>query len=209
MKQQFVDEAHITVISGDGGNGCVSMRREKFVAKGGPDGGDGGSGADVLLVADRNRTTLLDFKYRREVRAENGQAGGGRRRTGASGETVVIPVPVGTVVYDAEEAEASEPLADLSEDGQEFLVARGGRGGRGNCRFATATRQAPDFAQAGLPGERRALRLSLKLLADVGLLGLPNAGKSTLLGRISAARRRGPRRPASGGRRHSGTRRRR
>jgi GTP-binding protein len=188
MKQQFVDEVHVTVISGDGGNGCVSMLREKFVAKGGPDGGDGGAGADVLLVADRNRTTLLDFKYRREIRAENGHAGGGRRRTGASGETVVIPVPVGTIVYDAEEAETSEPLADLSEHGEELLIARGGRGGRGNCRFATATRQAPDFAQAGVKGERRALRLSLKLLADVGLLGLPNAGKSTLLGRISAAR---------------------
>lgn len=192
MKQQFVDEARITVFSGDGGNGCVSMRREKFVAKGGPDGGDGGRGADVVLVADRNRTTLLDFKYRREIRAPGGHHGMGRRKTGASGERIVIPVPVGTIVYDAsddaEETETPEVLVDLSQDGEEFVVARGGRGGRGNCRFATSTRQAPDFAQPGAPGERRELRLSLKLLADVGLLGLPNAGKSTLLGRISAAR---------------------
>ena len=187
-QQQFVDEAHVTVFSGDGGNGCVSMRREKFVAKGGPDGGDGGRGADVVLVADRNRTTLLDFKYRSEIHAQKGQAGAGRRRTGASGQKEVIPVPVGTVVYDDEDAENGEPLADLSRHGEEFLVARGGRGGRGNCRFAKPNRQAPDFAQPGEPGERRALRLTLKLLADVGLLGLPNAGKSTLLGRISAAR---------------------
>ena len=187
-QQQFVDEAHVTVFSGDGGNGCVSMRREKFVAKGGPDGGDGGRGADVVLVADRNRTTLLDFKYRSEIHAQKGQAGAGRRRTGASGQKEVIPVPVGTIVYDDEDAENGEPLADLSHHGEEFLVARGGRGGRGNCRFAKPNRQAPDFAQAGEPGERRALRLTLKLLADVGLLGLPNAGKSTLLGRISAAR---------------------
>ena len=187
-QQQFVEEAHGTVFSGDGGNGCVSMRREKFVAKGGPDGGDGGRGADVVLVADRNRTTLLDFKYRSEIHAQKGQAGAGRRRTGASGQKEVIPVPVGTIVYDDEDAENGEPLADLSHHGEEFLVARGGRGGRGNCRFAKPNRQSPDFAQPGEPGERRALRLTLKLLADVGLLGLPNAGKSTLLGRISAAR---------------------
>ena len=192
MKQQFVDEVRITVYSGDGGNGCVSMRREKFVAKGGPDGGDGGRGADVVLIADRNRSTLLDFRYRHEIRAPRGQHGMRRRRTGASGERVVIPVPVGTVVYDASdetgEGESGEMLVDLSQDGEEFMIARGGRGGRGNCRFATPTRQAPDFAQPGTPGECRELRLSLKLLADVGLLGLPNAGKSTLLGRISAAR---------------------
>jgi GTP-binding protein len=175
MKQQFVDEARITVFSGDGGNGFVSMRREKFVAKGGPDGGDGGRGADVILVADRNRTTLLDFKYQREIRAPRGEHGMRRKRTGASGERILIPVPVGTVVYqvaaEAEEAKADEVLVDLSRDGEEFVLARGGRGGRGNCRFATSTRQAPDFAQPGAPGECRELRLSLKLLADVGLLG--------------------------------------
>jgi GTP-binding protein len=188
MKNQFVDEANITVFSGNGGNGCVSMRREKFVSKGGPDGGDGGRGADVVLVADRNRTTLLDFKYRREIKAPGGRNGASRKRTGASGEHVLIPVPIGTIVYDADQAEGSEPLIDFSRDAEEFVVARGGHGGRGNSSFATSTRQAPDFAQPGTAGEKLALRLSLKLLADVGLLGLPNAGKSTLLGRISAAR---------------------
>ena len=187
-RETFVDEATITVTSGDGGDGCVSFLREKFVVNGGPDGGDGGRGGDVVLVADRNRNTLLDFRYRRKISADSGTPGSKRGRTGASGKEQQILIPVGTAIFDADAEAGAAALVDLTEDGQRFLVARGGRGGHGNARFKTSTRQAPDFAIPGQAGASHRLRLSLKLLADVGLVGLPNAGKSTLVRRISAAR---------------------
>ncbi len=175
---EFIDEATIAVFAGDGGDGCVSFRREKFVPRGGPDGGDGGRGGDVIVVADRSLRTLRDHRYRREFRAGSG----------AGGDDVVIRVPVGTTLFDADAPEDAEPVADLAENEQRYVAARGGRGGWGNIRFKTATRQTPDFAKPGRDGGRARLRLSLRLIADAGLVGLPNAGKSTLLSRVSAAR---------------------
>jgi GTP-binding protein len=186
----FVDEATLHVRAGDGGDGCVHFRREKFVPRGGPDGGDGGRGGSVVLVADRNLATLVEQRLEPKVRAEPGAPGARNNRTGHDGADREIRLPIGTLVRDAEAGEDAEPLVDLARDGQRFVVARGGRGGRGNTQFKTSTRQAPDFAEEGRRGESRHLRLSLKLLADVGLAGLPNAGKSTLLSRVSAARPR-------------------
>jgi GTP-binding protein len=181
----LVDSVRITVRAGDGGNGCVSFRREKYVPRGGPDGGDGGRGGNVVLVVDKGLNTLLHLHNRRLVRAERGQHGRGSNKTGAGGEDVRLQVPPGTVVRDASTAEV---LGDLVENGQEMVVAKGGRGGRGNTRFASSTNRVPRTAEDGGQGEELELELELKLLADVGLVGLPNAGKSTLLSRLSAAR---------------------
>lgn len=182
---KFVDEARIYVKAGDGGNGCVSFRRERFIPRGGPDGGDGGKGGDVIFQADRQLATLLDFTYPRTYRAQRGAHGKGKNQTGKNGADLMIRVPTGTLIRDDE---TGEVLADLLLDGQRFVGARGGKGGRGNARFATPTHQAPRRAEKGEKGEERWLRLELKLLADVGLIGFPNVGKSTLLSRISSAR---------------------
>jgi GTP-binding protein len=180
----FVDSARILVRGGDGGNGCLSFRREKFVPRGGPDGGDGGDGGSVILVAEADLSTLVPFRYRRQFTGERGQHGMGSNCHGRNGEDVIVAVPPGTVVLD----EAGALLADLTAPGDRFVAARGGRGGRGNARFATSTNQAPRRHDPGEEGEERRLTLELKLLADVGLVGFPNAGKSTLLSRLSAAR---------------------
>ena len=182
---KFVDQVKIDVKAGDGGRGCVSFRREKFIPKGGPDGGDGGRGGDVVFVVDGGLSTLLDYRYMRHYRAENGAGGMGKNMHGKSGARLELRVPPGTLVYDDE---SGELLADLTDDGSELLFLKGGQGGRGNARFATSTNRAPRHAQPGIAGEEKSLRLELKLIADVGLVGLPNAGKSTLIAAISAAR---------------------
>ena len=182
---KFIDEAHIKVQAGNGGRGCVSFRREKFVPFGGPDGGDGGDGGSVTLRALEGINTLADFRIIRTFKAENGQPGGGRDMTGRGGADTTVPVPVGTVVRDTE---TGEVLGDLSKAGMELLVARGGKGGWGNQRFKSSKNRSPRQFGPGLPGEHRELDLELKVIADVGLLGLPNAGKSTLISAVSAAR---------------------
>jgi GTP-binding protein len=181
----FIDEVRILVKAGDGGNGCLAFRREKYVPRGGPSGGDGGHGGDVVLVGSEHENTLLKFRFNPEHKAERGRHGEGSNRTGADGTSLDVHVPVGTVVYD--EA-TGDRLYDFTEAGQRFTVARGGRGGKGNARFATSTHQAPTEHTPGRPGQEKRLRMELKLLADVGLVGFPNAGKSTLISRISAAR---------------------
>jgi GTP-binding protein len=181
----FIDYAEIEVKGGDGGPGCVSFRHEKYVPKGGPDGGDGGRGGNVIVRADANLTTLLDFRYKKIYRAEKGHHGEGGLKSGKYGEDIIIRVPVGTIITNLEN---NQLIADLSEIGKEVLVARGGRGGRGNNHFKSPTNQAPRRADDGQSGESFKLSLELKLLADVGLVGLPNAGKSTLLSHLSAAR---------------------
>jgi GTP-binding protein len=183
----FIDEAAIRVAGGRGGNGCVAFRREKYVPRGGPSGGDGGCGGNVYLESTEHHNTLLKFRYQREFTAGRGRHGEGSNRQGKAGEDLIIPVPVGTVVYDAV---TGEKVWDFTAPNQRFLAARGGRGGRGNARFATSTHQAPRKAEPGEAGEERALKLELKLLADVGLIGFPNVGKSTLISRLSAARPR-------------------
>ncbi len=183
----FVDEARIHVVAGKGGNGCVAFRREKFVPRGGPSGGDGGHGGSVILVGDAGLNTLYSLRNSKRVVAERGRHGEGSNRTGKTGSDREIEVPLGTIVRDAQ---TGELLGELIEPGQRLVVAQGGRGGRGNARFATSTRQAPDRAQEGRDGGERELALELKLLADVGLVGLPNAGKSTFISAVSAARPR-------------------
>jgi len=181
----FIDEAKITVRAGDGGHGCIAFRREKFVPKGGPSGGDGGDGGSVYLVADPHENTLLKFRFNHQFKAERGRHGEGANRHGRNGADLEITVPLGVIVRDDD---TGELLHDFTKEGERVLVAKGGRGGRGNAHFATSLNRAPKRAQDGMPGEHRNLRLELKLLADVGLVGLPNAGKSTLISRISAAR---------------------
>jgi len=181
----FVDQANIRLKAGNGGNGCVSFHREKFVLKGGPDGGDGGKGGDIVLIADHNLHTLMDFRYQRSYEAENGEEGQSTKRTGKSGQDLIIKVPVGTVVRDRRN---DSIVMDLFEAGAPRVLLRGGRGGHGNARFATATRQAPNFAKPGIKTLWHEFTLELRTIADVGLVGFPNAGKSSLLARITAAR---------------------
>ncbi len=181
----FIDEANIRVKAGDGGNGCVAFRREKFVPRGGPSGGDGGKGGDVIMESSERHNTLVHFRFNPEYKAERGRHGEGSNKTGREGANVILKVPVGTILYDVDTGERGHDFTRPDERG---AIARGGRGGRGNARFATSTHQAPREHEAGRPGEERVFRLELKLLADVGLVGFPNVGKSTLISRISAAR---------------------
>jgi len=181
----FIDEATIRVKAGDGGNGCLAFRREKYVPRGGPSGGDGGRGGDIVMESSERHNTLVHFRFNPEYKAERGRHGEGSNKTGRDGQGIVLKVPVGTVVYDAE---TGEKVHDFARADERIVIARGGRGGRGNAQFATSTHQAPREHEDGRPGEERVFRLELKLLADVGLVGYPNVGKSTLISRISAAR---------------------
>ena len=181
----FIDEAKIRVKAGDGGNGCVAFRREKYVPRGGPSGGDGGKGGDVIMESSERHNTLVHFRFNPEYKAERGRHGEGSNRKGREGSDVVLKVPVGTIVYDSD---TGEKVHDFSRPDERIVIARGGRGGRGNARFATSTHQAPREHEDGHPGEERTFRLELKLLAEVGLVGFPNVGKSTLISCISAAR---------------------
>jgi GTPase len=181
----FIDEAKIRVKAGDGGNGCMAFRREKYVPRGGPSGGDGGKGGDIYMESSERHNTLVHFRFNPEYKAQRGRHGEGANKTGREGEDIILKVPVGTILYDDE---SGEKIHDFSHADERIVVARGGRGGRGNARFATSTHQAPREHEDGRPGEERVYRLELKLLADVGLVGYPNVGKSTLISRISAAR---------------------
>jgi GTP-binding protein len=181
----FIDEAKIRVKAGDGGNGCMAFRREKFVPRGGPSGGDGGKGGDVIMESSERHNTLVHFRFNPEYKAERGRHGEGANKTGRDGGDIILKIPVGTILYDEE---TGEKIHDFSHSDERVVIARGGRGGRGNARFATSVHQAPREHEAGRPGEERQYRLELKLLADVGLVGYPNVGKSTLIARISAAR---------------------
>ena len=182
---KFVDEVIISIQSGDGGRGCVGFRREKHVPRGGPDGGDGGKGGDVVFIASFRKRTLYDFHFRRQFRAENGKHGQGKQMTGRNGDDLIIEIPTGTLIVDAE---SGKILKDLVKPGDTFVAARGGRGGQGNARFKTSTNRTPRFAQPGESGQAFTLKLELKLIADVGLVGLPNAGKSTLISAITSAK---------------------
>ncbi|MCE5334811.1 MAG: GTPase ObgE, partial [Desulfobacteraceae bacterium] len=182
---RFIDEVTIRIVAGKGGNGCVSFRREKYVPRGGPDGGDGGGGGSIIFEASDRKHSLLDFRYRNLFRAPRGRNGEGQNRHGRGGEDLVLEVPVGTV---AKDPLTGDTMADLAEAGQRWTGAKGGRGGKGNAHFVSSTHRSPRFSQEGETGEERELRLELKLIADVGLVGLPNAGKSTLISVVSAAR---------------------